>query len=99
MKFIFLFLFIGVSNLYVAQTDTIKTVETLNEISGFSLAQGPSYCAKTKITKVSTNKKGTKRITKGICYTIIGYYTHRDPPPPIYSKGKRFRLVERIYGK
>jgi hypothetical protein len=53
-------------------------------------------CGKEEITSVRTNRKGTKTITKGVCYSIVGYYTYMDPPPPKYGNGIKFRRVEQI---
>ncbi|MFT7613756.1 MAG: hypothetical protein ACI9J3_002734 [Parvicellaceae bacterium] len=89
MKVAFLAVLILISSTLFSQADSVKS-----SLPDFPIKK--QKCGKEEITSVRTNRRGTKTITKGMCYGVVGYYTYMDPPPPKYGNGIKFRRVERI---
>jgi len=89
MKLAFVTILTSISLSLLSQSDSIR-------LATHDMSQFKVKCDKEEITSVRTNRRGTKKIIKGVCYSIVGYYTYMDPPPPKYGNGIRFRRVELI---
>lgn len=78
--------FVLITSHLFSQNDSIQNVFSNLPIIEYN-------CDKEEIESIRTSRNGKKIITRGRCFTIIGYYTYQDPPPPMYDKGKKFRRV------